>query len=127
MSSCIPPNNRVCGQNRGNGHQKDMRKIQKLSELQPTLAFSEYDIFKQYESSFHLSELGRLYRSIPFSELAASMGQWENRLGRRSYFSGAGKVALMVLKSYTGLSDRDLVAQLNSSIISFSAGCGSIR
>ena len=93
-----------------------MRKIQKLSELQPTLAFSEYDIFKQYESSFHLSELGRLYRSIPFSELAASLGQRESRVGRRSYFSGAGKVALMVLKSYTGLSDRDLVAQLNSNL-----------
>lgn len=93
-----------------------MRKIQKLSDLQPTLAFSEYDIFSQYKESFHQSDLGLLYRSLPFDELSKSMNLKESPLGRQSYFTGNGKIALMVLKSYTGLSDRDLVAQLNANL-----------
>lgn len=112
----MTPKDTVGAKNRGNHYQKDMRKIQKLAELHPTLAFNEYDIFKQYEASFHRSELGGLYRSLPFSELAESLGLKDRRLGRKSYFTGEGKVALMVLKSYTGLSDRDLIAQLNANL-----------
>lgn len=93
-----------------------MRKIQKLTDIQPTIAFSEYDIFREYEKSFHKSELGMLYRSLPFGELSSGMGLKESRLGRQSYFTGEGKIALMVLKSYTGLSDRDLIAQLNANL-----------
>ncbi len=93
-----------------------MRKIQKLSEIQPTLSFNEYDIFREYAKSFHKSDLGGLYRSLPFAELAKSMGLEEKHLGRQSYFTGKGKIALMVLKSYTGLSDRDLVSQLNANL-----------
>lgn len=93
-----------------------MRKIQKLADLQPSLAFSEYDIFSQYQDSFYKSELGGLYRSLPFVELALEMGLKSSRLGRKSYFTAEGKLALMVLKSYTGLSDRDLVAQLNANL-----------
>jgi hypothetical protein len=37
-------------------------------------------------------------------------------LGRVSYFTPEGKIALMFLKSYIGLSDRDLVSQLNANI-----------
>ena len=41
--------------------------------------------------------------------MAKEIGLSEQRLGRRNIFSPSAKVALMVLKSYTGFSDRQLV------------------
>jgi len=93
-----------------------MRKIRKISELQPTIGFTEFDIFRDYGQSFHNSELGKLYRLFPFAALAKSLRLKESSLGRSSYFSPEGKIALMLLKSYTSLSDKDLVAQLNANI-----------
>ncbi len=37
-------------------------------------------------------------------------------LGRKSYFSPEGKIALMVLKSYTNFSDSQLIEHLNGNI-----------
>ena len=93
-----------------------MRKIQKISSLQPTIAFTEYDIFHQYSQSFYRSELGGLYKSFPFAQLSKELGLRDHSRGRSSYFSSAGKIALMVLKAYTSLSDRDLMAQLNANL-----------
>ena len=44
------------------------------------------------------------------------MGLSEQRLGRRNIFSPSAKIALMVLKAYTGFSDRQLVEHLNGNI-----------
>ena len=44
------------------------------------------------------------------------MGLCEHSLGRHAYFSAKGKIAPMVLKAYTALSDSALMAQLNSNI-----------
>ena len=93
-----------------------MSKIQKFSHLEPTIAFSEFDFYKRYEQSFHDSELGRLYRAIPFTGLAKSLGLLDCDKGRTSYFSAEGKLALMFLKSYTGFSDSQLIDNLNSNI-----------
>lgn len=93
-----------------------MRKVQKLSELEPTISFSEFDFYKRYEASFSGSELGGLYRAIPFASLANSLGLKESEKGRISYFSPEGKLALMFLKSYTGFSDSQLIDNLNSNI-----------
>jgi hypothetical protein len=93
-----------------------MRKIQKLSDLQPTIGFTEFDIFNDYRQSFVSSELGKIYGLFPFEQLAQSLGLKTSRLGRNSYFSAEGKIALMLLKSYTSLSDKDLIAQLNANI-----------
>jgi Transposase domain (DUF772). len=93
-----------------------MRKIQKISDLEPTIAFSEFDFYKSYETSFYNSELGGLYRAIPFTELAGSLGLKECPKGRTSYFSASGKLALMFLKSYTDFSDSQLIENLNSNI-----------
>ena len=100
-----------------------MRKIKKISELQPTIAFTEFDIFRDYGQSFLTSELGKIYQLLPFAALAKSLKLKESALGRASYFSPAGKIALMLLKSYTGLSDQDLIAQLNANI-HFQIFCG---
>jgi len=93
-----------------------MRKIQKISDLEPTISFSEFDFYKSYETSFNNSELGGLYRAIPFASLASSLGLQDCEKGRASYFSPQGKLALMFLKSYTGLSDCQLIDNLNSNI-----------
>ena len=93
-----------------------MRKIQKISDLQPTIGFTEFDIFRDYRQSFLKSELGKIYELFPFSDLAQSIGLKESALGRDSYFSPEGKIALMLLKPYTSLSDEDLIAQLNANI-----------
>ncbi len=93
-----------------------MRKIQKICGLQPTLPFNEYDIFNAYRESFQSSELGGVYRMFPFRALAKEFGLKERVRGRSSFFTPQGKIALMVLKSYTDLSDRDLIAQLNANI-----------
>lgn len=93
-----------------------MAKIQKISQLQPTFGFTEFDIYQSYRESFYLSELGKLYRAFPFSEFCKSIGLRDNPLGRKSYFSPEGKVALMLLKSYTNFSDFELIEHLNGNI-----------
>ena len=93
-----------------------MRNIRRISDLQPTLGFTEFDIFKSYRQSFLNSELCKIYELLPFSTLSDSLGLSESSLGRDSYFSPEGKLALMFLKSYTSLSDKDLIAQLNANI-----------
>ncbi len=93
-----------------------MRKIQKFSDLHPTIGFTEFDIFNDYRQSFLTSELGKIHGLFPFEQLAQSLGLKTSRLGRSSYFSAEGKIALMLLKSYTSLSDKDLIAQLNANI-----------
>ena len=90
-----------------------MAKIQNILKIQPTLGFTEFDILKNYQKSFESSELGRIHSLFPFSSIARKMGLKDSPLGRKGYFSAAGKIALMVLKSYTGLSDRHLIEHLN--------------
>jgi len=60
--------------------------------------------------------LGKIYQAIPWEALIKSLKLKEKRKGRSSQFSPQGKLALMFLKSYTGLSDRKLYEHLNGSI-----------
>ena len=48
--------------------------------------------------------------------MAKAMGLSEQRQGRRNIFSPSAKIALMVLKAYTGFSDRQPVEHLNGNI-----------
>ena len=93
-----------------------MRKIRKISDLEPTISFSEFDFYQSYQQSFSQSELGLLYRAIPFVDLVNSLGLKERSSGRDSYFTPSGKLALMFLKSYTGFSDSQLIDNLNGNI-----------
>ena len=90
-----------------------MAKIQNISEIHPTLGFTEFDILKNYRKSFNESELGRLHSVFPFERMAKALGLSKQRLGRRNIFSPSAKIALMVLKAYTGFSDRQLLEHLN--------------
>ena len=93
-----------------------MVKIQNISEIHPTLGFTEFDIIEKYRKSFHESGLGRLHSLFLFECMAKAAGLSEQRLGRRNIFSPSAKIALMVLKAYTGFSDRQLVEHLNGNI-----------
>jgi hypothetical protein len=81
--------------------------------IQPTIEFTEFDIYQNYSYSFERSVLGALYRSFPFRDLAKELHLKEQLFGRKSYFSPEGKIALMVLKNYSGLTDKLLIEQLN--------------
>ena len=93
-----------------------MIKIQKISEIEPCLCFTEFDMLKKYRQSFATSELGRLHALFSFLELARQMHLKSSALGRKSYFSPESKIALMVLKSYTNFSDSQLIEHLNGNI-----------
>ena len=93
-----------------------MAKIQNISKIHPTLGFTEFDILEKYRKSFKESELGRLHSVFPFECMAKAAGLSDRRLGRRNIFSPSAKIALMVLKAYTGFSDRQLVEHLNGNI-----------
>ena len=80
------------------------------------MGFTEFDVLEKYRKSFNESELGRLHSVFPFDRMAKAAGLSEQRLGRRNIFSPAAKIALMVLKAYTGFSDRQLVEHLNGNI-----------
>jgi len=92
-----------------------MSKIRKISQssLPISFNFSEYD-FKRYWKSFLDSNLGSIYLSIPWDLLVKDLNIRYKKTGRKSIFSPQGKLALMFLKSYTGLSDRKLIEQLNA-------------
>ena len=77
-----------------------MAKIQNISEIHPTLGFTEFDILEKYRKSFNESELGRLHSVFSFERMAKAAGLSEQRLGRRNIFSPSAKIALMVLKAF---------------------------
>ena len=52
-----------------------MAKIQNISEIHPTLGFTEFDIIEKHRKSFHESELGRLHSVFPFERMAKNMDE----------------------------------------------------
>ena len=73
-----------------------MGKIQKTSKLEPTIAFSEFDFYKQYQQSFQNSELGHIHQAIPFAGLVKSLGLKDNIRGRDAYFPAESKLGFNV-------------------------------
>lgn len=73
-----------------------------------------------YRQTFENSELGKIKANLPLREMAENLGltnrSMRPKVGRRSYFTPEGKVALMFLKMYTGLSCPKLLEQLNGNI-----------
>jgi hypothetical protein len=61
---------------------------------------------------FQEHELGRLYQTIPFRELAAEFPS-SSGLGRTAWFSIAGGIGLQILKKRYGVSDKKLIELLN--------------
>lgn len=94
-------------------------KLQKISEIHPTLPMTEFDFAAKYRESFRQSELGRIYELLPLKEIAAAIFSKmppKKPQGNKPMFPPEGEVALMFLKPYTGLSDDGLVEMLNGSL-----------
>ena len=91
-------------------------KDHNISGIHPTSGFTEFDILEKYRKSFHESELGRLYSVFPFERMEKAAALSKQRLGCRNIFSPSAKIALMVLKAYTGFSDRQLVEHISGNI-----------
>ena len=51
-----------------------MARIQKLSDIQQEISFTEFDFYHRYEESFKSSELGRIKSLLPLREMAISFG-----------------------------------------------------
>lgn len=69
------------------------------------------------EAVFYETDLGKLYQSIPFKELAANIGSpasEQSGRGRKPFLKVEGGIALMLLKHYLGLSDELLIERLNT-------------
>ena len=94
-----------------------MHKIRRISDFQHTFSFSsqteQFDIF--YDR-FLCSDLGKIYRGVPWDDLVRSFGLKESKKGPACIFSPKGKLALMFLKHYSGGSDRSLMEHLNGNL-----------
>ena len=88
-----------------------MSKVQYFAGLHQSLPFTEFDFYENYRRTFEKTELGRMHKLLPLSEMAENMGLVSKSLrpkrGRKSYFTPEGKVALIFLKMYTQLSASD--------------------
>ena len=92
---------------------KIIQIFERLSEIN---FYSPQQKFQRYQTAFFNTELGKIYQNIPWKELVKSFKIKHKRRGRSPLFDARGKLALMFLKSYTGLSDRKLIENLNSNI-----------
>lgn len=69
------------------------------------------------QTVFYQTDLGRLYQSIPFVELAKSIpcpANTKSGRGRKPFLRVEGGIALMILKHYLGISDELLIERLNT-------------
>lgn len=72
-------------------------ELQKLSEIQPPLPFTEFDFQQKYLESFKLSELGRIHTQLPLKELAEKLADVftkEYPQGKKHLFPPEGEVSL---------------------------------
>ena len=94
-----------------------MLKVRNYSEIAPNIAFPEFNFYELYYSTFEKSELGRIKKLLPLRVMTENFGlvrkSMRTKLGRKSFFTPEGEVALMFLKVYTGLSFQKLMGQLN--------------
>ena len=89
--------------------------IQRISEGQFRLSlFSLSENFDAHYARFLKSNLGKIHSAIPWDALVKTFGITESSKGRNLLFSPKGRLGLMFLKNYTGLSDAKLIEQLNS-------------
>ena len=104
----------------GIAERQAMAKVQQLAEITPNLPLTEYDFYEFFRTTFETSELGKMKRLLPLRKMVDNLGLVRRgtmpRRGSRPYFTAEGKVALMFLKMYTGLSCPKLMEQLNGNI-----------
>lgn len=92
-------------------------KIRRITEFQQRFSFkNQEDNIDIFYNRFLKSDLGKIYLSIPWSELVKSFNLQQKKKGPNSLFSSRGKIALMFLKHYACCSDKKLIEQINGNI-----------
>ena len=85
-----------------------------MTKLQNLTLFSKEAFYHNRYLKFLRTDLGKLHQSIPFAELSALLPSKNTNLGAKSRLPKEGFFALMFLKAYTNLSDRQLIEHLNT-------------
>jgi len=94
-----------------------MRKIRRIFDSTREINFNSPEKeFSLYLKSFNESELGGIYRAIPWNGIIRKLKIKESNKGPDTTFGSQGMVALMFLKSYLECSDEMLIAHLNGNI-----------
>lgn len=78
--------------------------------MQNTLFSFDSPVFPEWYFFNNSTELGRIYKLIPWDDLVKLLPEKKNPAGAPSYLPRAGYFGLMFLKHYTGLSDEKLLA-----------------
>ena len=92
-------------------------KVRRISQFQGQISFPSFDeLYEEYLSGFMQTDLGKIYRAIPWEALVQALGLRNQTKGPSSIFSPRGKIALMFLKHYSACSDRKLIDQYNGNI-----------
>ena len=96
-------------------YNKWQAKMNKYTKTQSNLLFKDSEVRGYRWSIFEQTELGKIYSTIPFSELSQLLTlKARNSIGAPSWFDSEGMFAVMFLKAYLGLSDRKLIDRINS-------------
>lgn len=84
-----------------------------ITKLNSGLLFTDQEMRDKRWEQFVSTDLGKLYLTIPFKEIASHYPIKKNKCGVRPIFSIEGGIGLMFLKSYLKLSDEKLIDQMN--------------
>lgn len=94
-----------------------MSKIRRIRDFQHSFSFSsQEEQFDTFYARFLEGDLGKIYIAVPWDDLVTAFGLNEAKKGPSPIFSPKGKLALMFLKNYSGLSDRKLIEHLNGNL-----------
>ncbi|MCP9768349.1 transposase [Lacihabitans sp. LS3-19] len=91
--------------------------------VQNTLFSFDSPIFPEWYFFNNSTELGRIYKLIPWNDLVKVLPEKRHPAGAPSYLPKAGYFGLMFLKHYTGLSDEKLMAAFQTNF-SYQMFCG---
>ncbi|MCP9766739.1 transposase, partial [Lacihabitans sp. LS3-19] len=91
--------------------------------VQNTLFSFDSPIFPEWYFFNNSTELGRIYKLIPWDDLVKVLPEKRHPAGAPSYLPKAGYFGLMFLKHYTGLSDEKLMAAFQTNF-SYQMFCG---
>jgi hypothetical protein len=93
-------------------------KLPKKIQCQQIEFSTPHSQAEQYWNNFLTTELGKMYQVIPWDALCQHFRpNHHERRGKKPEFELQGKIALQFLKSYSGLSDEQLMERLSSDYV----------
>lgn len=95
-----------------------LNQLPKKIQLQEIEFSTPHEQAEQYWNFFLTTELGNIYQVIPWASLRKQFRpKRQEKRGKKSEFDLQGKIALQFLKSYSGVSDEELMERLSSDYV----------